>query len=194
MGVDQVSDLIEPRAGDALRQRDGEPLVLRDRAILDPQEELLLRRLAAAIAMVVVLLTVVAVAIVTPVVVVVDARLAHVAIVALDGTGVADQFIAIVTGFVPPKAGLADFPITILDGRGVPVGFIAVAACGVVGVEAWLADLLIAAFGAEGVEDGVAAVVAPVDPSPKRVKLDTHSQNSSASRSDSSHDLLRSMR
>ena len=30
MGVDQVSDLIEPRAGDALRQRDGEPLVLRD--------------------------------------------------------------------------------------------------------------------------------------------------------------------
>jgi hypothetical protein len=74
-----------------------------------------------------------------------------------------DQFLALVTGFVPPKAGLADFPITILDGRGVPVVFIAVAACGVVVVEAWLADLSSAIFDAEGVEDGVATVFTPVD-------------------------------
>ena len=136
MGVDQVSDLIEPRAGDALRQRDGEPLVLRDRAVLDPQEELLLRRLAAAIAMVVVLLPVVLVAGLTPVADVLEAVVAHSEIVIGDDANAEDQFLAAVTGFVPLEAGLADLPITILDGRDVPVGLIAVAALGVVVVEA----------------------------------------------------------
>ena len=117
----------------------------------------------------VVRLLVVVVAAVAPVVAAVEAvvavvEAAHVAIAALGDLGVADRFLGLVTGFVVVlKAVPADLLIAIIDGCEGRVALVSAVACDVVAVEARLADLPSATIGDEGVEDGSAAVVTPVE-------------------------------